>query len=104
LSKVNAERILNEIKTSELTYLSSLKVPQADDLYRVFSVVDAKACFEEVNEYTLKITPRQVAYYLHAARTLGYLNQSNQPTSAAMQFNMLSREEKLLSAAMRFQS
>ncbi|TOL60416.1 hypothetical protein CGH93_24055, partial [Vibrio parahaemolyticus] len=62
LSKVNAERILNEIKTSELTYLSSLKVPQADDLYRVFSVVDAKACFEEVNEYTLKITPRQVAY------------------------------------------
>ncbi|EOX3952405.1 DUF6575 domain-containing protein [Vibrio alginolyticus] len=104
LSKVNAERILNEIKTSELTYLSSLKVPQADDLYRVFSVVDAKACFEDVNEYTLKITPRQVAYYLHAARTLGYLNQSNQPTSAAMQFNMLSLEEKRQSAAMRFQS
>lgn len=104
LSKAEAERVLNEIKSSELTYLSSLKVPQADDLNRVFTVVDSKARFEVINEYTLNITPRQVSYYLHAARTLGYLNSANQPTSAAMQFNMLSHNEKLLSAAMRFQS
>ncbi|MBY7969339.1 hypothetical protein KW445_06700 [Vibrio fluvialis] len=104
LSKAKAESILNDLRTSELTYLSSLKVPQADDIFRVFDVVDAKANFEDVNEYTLQITPRQVAYYLHAARSLGYLNAANQPTSAAMQFNQLSREQKLQSAAMRFQS
>lgn len=104
LSKSQAEMILNKLNESELTYLSSLRVPQADDLYRVFAVIEAKANGFDVNEHTLGITPRQVAYYKHAARTLGYLNSMNQPTSAAMQFNMLTQEQKLQSAAMRFQS
>ncbi|PML73729.1 DUF6575 domain-containing protein [Vibrio sp. 10N.261.52.A1] len=104
LSKSAAERILTELKTSELTYLSSLRVPQADDLKRVFDVVIAKSNFQEVNEFTLGITSRQVAYYLHAARTLGYLDRSNQPTSAGMQFGKLDENQRLKSAAMRFQS
>ncbi|MDN3617017.1 DUF6575 domain-containing protein [Vibrio gallaecicus] len=104
LSKSAAERILTELKTSELTYLSSLRVPQADDLKRVFDVVIAKSEYQEVNEFTLGITPRQVAYYLHAARMLGYLDRSNQATSAGMQFGKLDDNQRLKSAAMRFQS
>ncbi|WP_027250925.1 DUF6575 domain-containing protein [Photobacterium halotolerans] len=104
LEKEQAKNALNRILEAEKTYVSSLKVPQADDLKRVFEVVRAKASYEVVNAETLGITPRQVAYYLHACRTLGYLNKSNMPTAAGMQFKLLSQEQKFVSAAMRFQS
>lgn len=63
--------------------ITSLDVPQANELSQVYQAafaMEAKG-FVEHSDISNIGTPRQVAYYLQAARILGLLDKKNWPTS-----------------------
>ncbi|MBI1673146.1 hypothetical protein GWI56_001435 [Shewanella sp. DW31] len=105
ISQDKAIKALALIKDSSSSYVSSLYVPQANDLTKVFKVVCLKANGEFITPEKLGLTTdRQVIYYMHAARMLGLLSNNNSINSAGFQFSALNESEKMLTASVYFES
>lgn len=105
ISEEKAREILNKMQEESISWVSSSQVPQADNLMKVFEVVAIKAMGEVVTPEKIGVTTeRQVSYYVHAAKTLGFLSNSNAIQSAGFQFSQLDKKNKLKVAAMRFES
>jgi hypothetical protein len=83
--------------------LDTGSVPQADNIERVFRLLELKRANTEVTPYTLEVVPRQVAYYKQACRLLGYLNNDNELTTAGSQLLGLNHEDRLRTTSVQFE-
>lgn len=93
------------LKEQSSSIISSSLVPQANDLSKVFKVVELKSKGEFITPNSIDLTTdRQVAYYLHAARSLGLLSKNNSINSVGYQFVELDEKQKMNIAAIRFES
>lgn len=85
--------------------ITNRDVPQANEIEKVFQAVDAvlagrKATVDDIEGIT---SPRQVNYYLQAARLLGFLDEDNQATSRARSLVGISLEQRLALTAVFFE-
>ena len=87
----------------ERQLLDTADVPQADEIERVFRVLELKAEDVDVNPYTLGVVIRQVSYYQQAARLLGYLDEYNDLAAAGRQLVRLDHEDRLRTTAVQFE-
>ena len=60
--------------------LTSINVPQADDIDRVIALVKCLYNNGNVNHFALSVVKRQVDYYFNAARILGLVDRYSQLT------------------------
>lgn len=90
----------------ELGKVPSLDVPQADEIERVFRVVELLAAGEELTGASLgNVNKRQVDYYKHAARILGLVTNYYALTPAGERVARLStRDERLVRSAILFET
>lgn len=79
-------------------------IPQANDLSRVFRVVEQLSEHKDPQALDLGLTPRQLAYYLDAARILGLLTESGEVTSAGRSIARMGPEERLRATVVQFES
>lgn len=86
------------------TLLDTSDVPQADSLVRLFQLVETISLDHVVDESSTGIVPRQIAYYKHAARTLGYLDAANAVTPAGEALLRSSAEGKMTLTATQFEA
>ena len=80
-------------------------VPQANTVRQVFQAVDAMLAHgvvthEDIDEINSK---RQVNYYKHGARVLGFFDEDNQPTGRARSLIGRSHDERLAITAVYFE-
>ncbi|HAV0412890.1 TPA: hypothetical protein JFW75_004709 [Salmonella enterica] len=78
--KVDAEIYMSRLKKRALTYISSIKVPQANDIEKIFHYVQLKWNNEPVTPENLNVRERLVEYYRHAALILGFLEYNGELT------------------------
>ncbi|GLX79189.1 hypothetical protein tinsulaeT_25290 [Thalassotalea insulae] len=105
ISEEKARSALSTLKDQSSSLISSALVPQANDLYKVFKVVELKSKGDFITPQSIDLTTdRQVAYYLHAARMLGLLAKNNSIQSVGYQFEKLSKDQKMNIASIRFES
>jgi hypothetical protein len=83
--------------------LGSRYVPQADDLETVFRVVELTAAGVELTPLLLGIVERQIDYYSHAAKVLGFLDKDGEPTPIGRRCLALRGTERLSCAAAQFE-
>jgi hypothetical protein len=104
---INAERrrsLLGAAEVQARAHIDSLLVPQADDLTRVFRIVEQLSEHKEIRALDLEITPRQVSYYLHASRILGLVTESGKVTPAGRVIALLTPDERLRATVVHFES
>lgn len=78
--KLDAEIYLVKLRRESLSYIASIKVPQANDIHKVFTLLDLKWNNEIVNAANLNVEPRLVAYYRQAAQILGFMEYNGELT------------------------
>ena len=81
--------------------LISINVPQADDLHKVIAVVKCKYQHGFLSHSLLDLTERQVDYYAHSARILGFLDFQFNLTPNGIKLATSSTPMSLLSWAFR---
>ena len=81
--------------------LISINVPQADDLHKVIAVVKCKYQHGFLSHSLLNLTERQVDYYAHSARILGFLDFQFNLTPNGIKLATSSTPMSLLSWAFR---
>ena len=79
------------------------EIPQADDLRRVFRLIELKASHIDLTPYTLDVVPRQVSYYKQASRLLGYLSADNELSVAGSQLVALTEAERFTTTVVQFE-
>jgi hypothetical protein len=105
ISEDKARSVLSSLKDQSSSLISSSLVPQANNLFKVFKVVEMKSRGEFITPQSIDLTTeRQVAYYLHAARTLGLLAKNNAIQSVGYQFEKLNQDQQMNIASIRFES
>jgi len=80
----------------------SIDIPQADDLHVVFHLVELVATGREVRPEDLGVVKRQVQYYSHAARILGFLDDDGEPTPIGRRLIALDGRSRIREAAIGF--
>ena len=103
LEPVRSKMLQRHAAKAARSRLQSDQIPQADEVRRVFRVLELASKGQEITDEQLEVVPRQVAYYKHAGRVLGYLDESNEPTSAGLQLIRLNADQRLISAAMHYE-
>ena len=96
--------LLEAVESASPRTIDSADVPQADDLDRVFDVVDRIARHEEVSAEAIGITKRQVDYYRRAAKILGFLEESDALTAAGRLIARLGADDRLRTTVVYFES
>lgn len=81
--------------------LISINVPQADDLNKVIAVVKCKYQHGYLSPSLLHLTKRQVDYYAHSARILGFLDRNLNLTPNGINLATTSMPMQLISLAFR---
>lgn len=84
--------------------ISSAQVPQANDLNKLFEVVEKRANCKNLEPSNLSLTSRQIKYYIHAASTLGFIRNYGPATALGQQLANASLETKMKITARSFQS
>ena len=84
INAIRLKPIIDKLEEITLTIIDSLKVPQANSLDRVISIVKHRAEGGELEHKFIDgiSSPRQVQYHAHAARCLGLLNSDYTLTTA----------------------
>lgn len=104
IDAATAKKCLGQIKSLSSTKVSSSQVPQANDIDKLFEIVDTVARNELLATDVLKLTPRQIKYYIHAAYTLGYLTRYGSLTALGEQVSVSEYETKMKMSAHSFQN
>lgn len=84
----------------------SRDVPQANTVRGVFEAVDAMLSTSgtvDITDIQGITTQRQVSYYKHGARVLGFFDEDNEPTGRARAIAELSHEDRLRLTAIFFE-
>jgi hypothetical protein len=84
--------------------IESIEVPQADNLDKLFRMLELMRDGESNLGYHLSLSPRQIAYYKHAGRILDLLNESGSISSRGQYFINLSSVERYKFAMLLFES
>lgn len=103
LEPSRSRTLLTPATKSARQRLQGAQIPQADEVTRVFRVLELASKGREITAEQLEVVPRQVAYYKHAGRVLGYLDEANEPTPSGIQLVRLTPEQRLISAAMHYE-
>ncbi|USR62776.1 hypothetical protein NFJ01_10575 [Lelliottia amnigena] len=85
IRKTDAAFYLADINKASITHLTSYQIPQANDLEKLFLLVEMIWQGKEVNSLTLKVKQRHVAYYKHAAKILGFFESNGAITALGQQ-------------------
>jgi len=85
-------------------YVDSKDVPQADDLTRIFRLIELRKQGTSVDGDSLEVVDRQVSYYKRAAKILGLLDEDEALTSAGRLMAGLSANERLRTCVVFFES
>lgn len=80
LYKLDAEIYLSRLKHRAQSYISSIRVPQGNDIRKVFQYVELKWKNEPVTAESLNVKLRLVDYYKYAAQILGFLEYNGELT------------------------
>lgn len=103
LEKGMLSGLLPRIRGISKNFLGTDKIPQADELDRVFLLIDLASRFKQINSETMGgITDRQVSYYKHAARVLKFLDEQNCLTAAGNYVASLDNKRRLITTANQF--
>ncbi|UNH24282.1 DUF6575 domain-containing protein [Moellerella wisconsensis] len=78
--KLDAEIYLSRLKHRALTYISSIKVPQGNDIEKIFQYIDLKWRNEPITAESLNVEKRLVDYYKYSALILGFLEYNGELT------------------------
>lgn len=95
-----------QLKLSELRprYVDSKDVPQADELARIFRLVELRKQGTAVDADSLEVVVRQVSYYKRAAKILGLLDEDESLTAAGRLLAGLPEKERLRTCVVFFES
>lgn len=96
--------LLEAAEPVSLRTIDSTDIPQADDLGRVFSIVEKIGRHEEVSAEAIGITKRQVDYYRRAAKILGLVAESDELTAAGRLIARLGNDDRLRTTVVYFES
>ncbi len=96
--------LLEAAGPASLRTIDSADVPQADDINRVFDIVEKIARHEEVSAEAIRITKRQVNYYRRAAKILGLVTESDELTAAGRLIARLGGDARLKTTLVYFES
>jgi hypothetical protein len=87
--------VIHELRLALIDFnqqrVESVEVPQANDLNRLFRMLELMNIGENNIGYKLSLSPRQVKYYQQAARILDLLNENDLITSRGKYFLSLSQ-------------
>ena len=72
------------IKVNKMTLLS-INVPQADDVNRIIRAVQCVHNDGNLTKFSSDVVKRQVSYYAHAARILGFLDRNFRITTKGVE-------------------
>ncbi|EFC0648292.1 hypothetical protein FA849_00980 [Escherichia coli] len=97
INKNDAIVYLKELSEKSLEYISSIRVPQANDIEKVFLIVDLIWQQEVINDEVLNVEPRHVSYYKHAARILDFVKSDGSLTSLGQKIALTSNKDKRMS-------
>lgn len=103
-------RLIRAARSAALRTLDSRDIPQADDIERVFNLVELAASHGTQGTHghavaaALAVVPRQVAYYRRAAGILGLVSPSGEVTPAGRLIARLGPEERLRATVVHFES
>jgi hypothetical protein len=84
--------------------VESSDVPQADDLSKIFNMLELMRSGDTNLGYHLSLSPRQVNYYKQAGRVLDLLNENNALTSRGQYLSGLSGDERYNATMLFFES
>ncbi|EPW5766475.1 TPA: DUF6575 domain-containing protein, partial [Salmonella enterica subsp. enterica serovar Havana] len=102
--KIDAEIYLSRLKKRALTYISSIKVPQGNDIEKVFKLIDLKWNNEPVNAVSLNVEPRLVAYYRQSAHILGFVEYNGELTPQGQRIALSDNNTKYRITANAFEA
>lgn len=102
--KIDAEIYLSRLKKRALTYISSIKVPQGNDIEKVLKLVDLKWKNEPISAETLSVEPRLVAYYRQSAHILGFVEYNGELTPQGQRIALSKSSTKYRIAANAFEA
>lgn len=95
--------LLPRVKGVSDSFLGTDKIPQADELDRIFVLLELASNFKQISSKSMGgITERQVSYYKHAAKVLRYLDERNCVTAAGSYVASLDKERRLITTANQF--
>lgn len=103
LTRDRVQRLLVRLERRLSVTLTSADVPQADDIQRLFRLVELINATNQAGSAELEVTPRQVSYYKHAARILRFLDDDNFVTSHGRHLVSLGNEDRLAVARIAFE-
>lgn len=107
-SLVLSPSVVRELRSALIDFnqrrIESIEVPQADNLNKLFRMLELMKDGETNLGYHLSLSPRQVSYYKHAARILNLLDESGSITSRGQYFIRLSKVNRYNFAMLMFES
>ncbi|MGH7298202.1 MAG: DUF7226 domain-containing protein, partial [Polyangiaceae bacterium] len=98
-----AKSVLPPVREIASKTLDSSQIPQADDVTRLFRLLDLLKDGVEVTAEALEVVPRQVNYYKQAGRILHLLSEDNELTGGGAQVARLGHDERRMSLAVLFE-
>lgn len=101
LGEARCRALAGPVEDAARAAISSLAVPQADDIERVLRAVEHLVAGAGAPP---DITPRQASYYRRAAKLLGLLTEAEEPTPAGRLIARLPVEQRLRVACVLFES
>lgn len=105
--KLSAKDVHKYIDDLEFIHIAdssirSSQVPQANDLDKLFEVIEKKAAGIFLSTTELNLTDRQIQYYLHAASTLSFVDVNWTITALGRKVAQADRETRLKLTAESF--
>jgi len=104
IKKDTASRYLKSLSRESLKYISTSKVPQADDLGKIFKVIEMTWHGDDVTPESLGVQQRHVEYYRQAAKILGFMTSNGIVTALGQRVIMSDDEIKMIITAKAFES
>lgn len=105
ISKRDAEIHINKLARMASEYVSGYQVPQANIIEKVFLLVRLIWEDKPVSAQTIGLDARHIAYYKHAAKILGFINQSGYLSALGQQIAEFDDiERKYVIAARSFEA
>lgn len=101
LDETAREAALALAQAAALAHVDSREIPQADDVERVFRIVERAA---KGKGDPTDISPRQISYYRRAAKILGFLDEDEALTPGGHVLARLDRAQQLHVGAVRFEA
>lgn len=104
VSSKDVQRYIDDLEFIHIadTSIRSSQVPQANDLDKLFEVIQKKSSGTFLSPQELKLTDRQIQYYLHAASTLSFVDGNWTITALGRKVAQADRETRLKLTAESF--